>query len=89
LKGVKMEGSKLPNKEYQYYFIKLGNLYYVKDSCRNVKKKEMSSYEFANDESVAFRLDKESIAKQTADAYGGHIVVRNATFKDYINQEEY
>ncbi len=24
-----MEGSKLPNKEYQYYFIKLGNLYFL------------------------------------------------------------
>ncbi|MGN7485001.1 hypothetical protein ACTHPB_26140 [Priestia megaterium] len=74
----------MPNKEYQYYFIKLGNLYYVKDSCRNVKKKEMSSYEFTNDESVAFPLDKESIAKQTADKCGGYIVLKNATFKEYI-----
>lgn len=34
-----MEGSKLPNKEYPYFFIKLGKLYYVNESCRNVKGK--------------------------------------------------
>ena len=40
-----MEESKLPDKEYLYYFIKLGKLYYVNESCRNVKRKEISSYE--------------------------------------------
>lgn len=75
----------MPNKEYQYYFIKLGNLYYVKDSCRNVKKKEMSSYEFANDESVAFPFDTQFVAKQTVDECSDYIVVRNDTFEDYIN----
>jgi len=52
-----MEGSKLPNKEYPYYFIKLGKLYYVNESCRNVKRKEISSYEFTNNELVAFPFD--------------------------------
>jgi hypothetical protein len=33
-----MEGSELPNKEYPYYFIKLGKLYYVNETCRNVKE---------------------------------------------------
>ncbi|PGU27369.1 hypothetical protein COD66_26855 [Bacillus cereus] len=28
------------NKEYQYYFIKLVKLYYVKGSCRKGNKKE-------------------------------------------------
>jgi len=83
-----MEGSKVPNKEYPYYFIKLGKLYYVNESCRNVKRKEISSYEFTNDELVAFPFDTQSIAKQTADECGGYIVVRNATFKDYISQGE-
>jgi hypothetical protein len=83
-----MEGSKLPNKEYPYYFIKLGKLYYVNESCRNVKRKEISSYEFANDELVAFPFDTQSISKRTADECGGYIVVRNATFEDYISQGE-
>lgn len=56
-----MEGSKFPNKEYPYYFIKLGKLYYVNESCRNVKRKEISSYEFTNDELVAFPFDTQSI----------------------------
>jgi hypothetical protein len=72
--------SKLLNKEYRYYFIKLGKLYYVNESYRNVKRKEIPSYEFANNELVAFPFDKQSIAKQTADECGGYIVVRNATF---------
>lgn len=83
-----MEGSKLPNREYQYYFIKLGKLYYVNGSCKDVKKKEISSYEFTNDESVAFPIDEEFIAKQMADECGGHIVKKNATFNDYISQGE-
>jgi len=83
-----MEGNKLPNKEYPYYFIKLGKLYYVNESCRNVKRKEIYSYEFANNELVAFPFDTQSIAKQTADECGGYIVVRNATFEDYISQGE-
>jgi hypothetical protein len=44
-----MGGRKLLNKVYQYYFIKLGKLYYVNESCRNVKRKEIPSYEFTND----------------------------------------
>jgi hypothetical protein len=76
----------LPNKEYPYYFIKLGKLYYVTESCRYVKRKEIFSYEFTNDELVAFPFDTQSIAKQTADECGGYIVVRNATFEDYISQ---
>lgn len=55
---------------------------------RNVKKKEISSYEFTNDESVAFTINEDSIAKQIADECRGEIVVRNATFKDYIRQGE-
>ena len=40
------------------------------------------------DSEVAFLIiNKESIAKQMADECGGHIVVKNATFKDYIRQE--
>ncbi|MGG1368308.1 hypothetical protein ABE322_21215 [Priestia megaterium] len=78
----------MPDKEYLYYFIKLGKLYYVNESCRNVKKKEISSYEFTNDELVAFPFEALSIAKHAADACGGYIVVRNDTFEDYINQEE-
>ncbi len=81
-----MEGSKLPNREYQYYFIKLGKLYYVNDWCKDVKKKEITSYEFTHDEMVAFPFDQESIAKQMAEECGGHIVVRNATFNDYVRQ---
>ena len=83
-----MEGNKLPNKEYPYYFIKLGKLYYVNESCRNVKRKEIYSYEFTNNELVTFPFDTQSIAKQTAEECGGYIVVRNATFDDYINQGE-
>lgn len=82
-----MEGSKLPNREYPYYFIKLGKLYYVYHSYKNIKKKEVSSYEFTNDESVAFPIDEES-AKQLADECRGHIVMKNATFNDYISQGE-
>jgi len=37
---------------------------------------------------LAFLFDTQSIAKQTADECGGYIVVRNATFNDYINQRE-
>ncbi|PFO12688.1 hypothetical protein COJ70_24265 [Priestia megaterium] len=78
----------MPNKEYLYYFIKLGKLYYVNESCRNVKRKEISSYEFTNNELVAFLFGTQSIAKQTADECDGYIVVRNATFQDYIRQGE-
>ncbi|MGG4018842.1 hypothetical protein ABEV70_26770 [Priestia megaterium] len=78
----------MPNKEYPYYFIKLGKLYYVNESCRNVKRKEISSYEFTNDELVTFPFDTQSIDKQTTDEYGGYIVVRNATFDNYINKGE-
>ena len=88
MKGIEVEGSKLPNKEYPYYFIKLDKLYYVNESCRNVKRKEISGYEFTNDELVAFPFDIQSIAKQTADECGGYIVVRKATFEDYISQGE-
>ena len=86
LKAVEMEGSKLPNREYQYYFIKLGKLYYVNGSCKDVKKKEISSYEFTNHESVAFPIDEESIAKKIAEEFGGNIVGKNATFNDYVKQ---
>jgi len=55
---------------------------------RNVKKKEISSYEFTHDESVVFPLNEESIAKQMANECGGHIVIRNATFNHYISQEK-
>ncbi|MEB2294606.1 hypothetical protein [Priestia megaterium] len=82
-----MEGSKLPYREYPYFFIKLGKLYYVYHSYKNVKKKEVSSYEFTNDESLAFPIDEES-AKQLADECGGRIVMKNATFNDYISQGE-
>ncbi|MBD8847917.1 hypothetical protein [Priestia megaterium] len=75
----------MPIKEYPYYFIKLGKLYYVNESCRNVKRKEISSYEFTNNELVALPFDTKSIAKQITDECGGYIVVRNATFDDYIN----
>ncbi|MED3872014.1 hypothetical protein P4574_23840 [Priestia megaterium] len=78
----------MPNKEYLYYLIKLGKLYYVTESCRHIKRKEISSYEFTNDELVAFPFDTHSIAKQTADGCGGYIVVRNATLEDYISQGE-
>jgi hypothetical protein len=78
LKDAEMKGSKLPNREYPYYFMKLGKLYYVYHSYKNVKKKEVSSYEFTNDESLAFPIDE----------CGGHIVVKNATFNDYISQGE-
>ncbi|PEU51606.1 hypothetical protein CN395_28585 [Priestia megaterium] len=78
----------MPNKEYLYYLIKLGKLYYVNESCRNVKRKEISSYEFTNDELVSFPFDTQSIAKQTTDECGGYIVVRNATFEDYIREGE-
>lgn len=61
---------------------------YVNESCRNVKTKEISSYEFANDELVAFPFDTQSIVKQTAYEYGGYIIVRNATFEDYISQRK-
>ena len=80
-----MEESRLPDKENPYYFIKLGKLYYVNESCKNVKRKEISSYEFTNDVLVAFPFDTHSIAKQTADKCGGYIIVRNAMFEDYIN----
>lgn len=33
-------------------------------------------------------LDGKETAKQTADECGGYIVVRNATFEDYISQGE-
>jgi len=82
-----MEGSKLPNREYPYYFIKLGTLYYVYHSYKNVKQKGVSSYEFTNDESLAFPVDEVS-AKQLADKCGGHIVMKNATFNDYVSQGE-
>ena len=62
-----MEGNKLPNGEYPYYFIKLGKLYCVNVSYKDVKKKEIASYEFTHDELVAFPFDTESIAKQMAD----------------------
>ena len=76
----------MPNTEYRYFFIKLGKLYYVTESCRHVKRKEISSYEFTNDELVTFHINEESIAKQTADECSGYIVVRKATFEDYIRQ---
>ncbi|MEW4211304.1 hypothetical protein Q0O85_22445 [Priestia megaterium] len=69
----------MPNREYPYYFIKVGTLYYVYHSYKNVKKKEVSSYEFTNDEESA---------KQLADECGGQIVIKNATFNDYISQGE-
>ncbi|MGG0511042.1 hypothetical protein ABE078_26600 [Priestia megaterium] len=69
----------MPNKEYPYHFIELGKLYYVNESCRKVKRKEISSYKFTNDELVAFRFDTQSIVKQTAGEYGGYIVFKNAT----------
>ncbi|MBE5102266.1 hypothetical protein [Priestia aryabhattai] len=78
----------MPNKEYAYYFIKLGRLYYVNESCRNAKRKEISSYEFTNDELVVFPFDTQSIEKQTADEYGGYIVARNDTFENDIRQGE-
>ena len=71
-----------------FFFIKLGKLYYVNESCRNVKKKEISSYESTHDELVAFPFDTQSIVKQTADECGGYIIGRNATFEDYIRQGE-
>ena len=54
----------------------------------HAKKKEISSYEFTNDKSVAFPINEESIAKQMADECGGYIVVRNATCEDYIREGE-
>jgi len=80
-----MEGSKLPNREYPYYFVKLGKLYYVNESCRNVKRKEISSYEFTNDELVAFPFDTQSITKQTIDECNGYIIVINTIFDNYIS----
>ncbi|PEE73326.1 hypothetical protein COM81_29285 [Priestia megaterium] len=67
----------MPNKEYPYYFIKLGTLYYVNVSYKDVKKKEIASYEFTHDESVVFPFDTESIVKQMADECGGHIIVKS------------
>jgi hypothetical protein len=84
-----MEESKLPNKVYQYYLIKLDKLYYVNESCRNVKRKEISSYEFKNNELFAFPFDTQAIVKQTADECGGYIIVRNAIFEDYIRLGEH
>ncbi|MES9804302.1 hypothetical protein [Priestia megaterium] len=78
----------MPNKEYLYYLIKLGKLYYVNESCRNVKRKEISIYEFTNAELVSFPFETQSIAKQPADDCGGYIVVRNATCEDYIREGE-
>ena len=37
---------------------------------------------------VGLHFDTQSIAKQTADECGGYIVVRNATFEEYISQGE-
>lgn len=85
---IETEGNELPNREYPYYFIKLGKLYYVYHSHRDIKKKEVCSYEFTNDELLAFPIPKESIAKQMAEEWGCHIVVRNDTFDDYIPQGE-
>ncbi|MDR7247018.1 UDP-N-acetylglucosamine enolpyruvyl transferase [Priestia megaterium] len=75
----------MPNREYPYYFVKLGKLYYVNESCRNVKRKEISSYEFTNDELVAFPFDTQSITKQTIDECNGYIIVINTIFDNYIN----
>jgi hypothetical protein len=63
-------------------------LYYAKDSCGNVKRKGISSYEFTHDELAAFPFNILSIAKQSAGEYGGYIIVRNATFDNYISQGE-
>ncbi len=49
------------------HFIKLGKLYYVNESCRNVNRKEKSSYEFTYNELVAFPFNIQSIAKKTED----------------------
>lgn len=35
---------------------------------------------------AAFSINEDSIAKQIADECRGEIVVKNATFKDYIRQ---
>jgi len=80
--------SKLPNRDYLCYFIKLGKLYYVNDWCRDIKKKEITSYESTHDKSVAFPINEESIDKQMADECGGNTVVKNATFNDYVRQGE-
>jgi len=85
-KDVETEGSKVPNREYSYYFIKLGELYFVKEWCKEVKKKEITIYEFTNNESFAFPFDTEFIAKQTAEECGGNIVEKKATFEDYVRQ---
>ncbi|PFW74382.1 hypothetical protein COL23_17425 [Priestia aryabhattai] len=89
IKGcIETEGSNLSNREYPYCFIKLGKLYYVYHSYKDVKKKEVCRYEFTNDEPFAFPIPAGSIAKLMADECGGHIVVKNATFNDYIRQGE-
>jgi len=49
---------------------------------------EIFSYEFTDNELVAFPINEESIAKQMADECEGEIVVKNATFKGYIRQGE-
>lgn len=63
--------------------MKIGKLYYVNELCRNVKRKEISSCEFISDELVAFPFDIQSIAKQTADEYGGYM------FNENINRRHY
>lgn len=78
----------MPNKEYSYYFIKVGKLYYVNKSYENVKRKGIFSCEFTNDKLVAFLFHAKSIAKQTSDECGGYIVVKNATFDNYIDYKE-
>ncbi|MFE7083237.1 hypothetical protein [Priestia megaterium] len=76
----------MSNREYPYYFIKLGKLYYVDQCYKDVKKREVTSYDFTNKEYFAFPISEESIAKQIAEKCGGNIVEKSATFHDYVRQ---
>ncbi|MCR8929745.1 hypothetical protein NLI92_005256 [Priestia megaterium] len=77
----------MPNKEYLYYFIKVGKLYYVNKSYENVKRKGIFSCEFTNDKLVAFLFHAKSITKQTSDECGGYIVVKKVLVQKSFDRD--
>lgn len=71
------------NKNFQYWIVQLGNMYYVGGLGRLPHNEDSFSFEFAKDEEVAFPFVLEELARGIAELCGGNVLVKKTTYETF------
>ncbi|PFP09246.1 hypothetical protein COJ90_21270 [Priestia megaterium] len=76
----------MDEKEYWYYFLNLGKMYYAGGTESNYQGERLTKYEFVNNNTFAYPFLDKDIAQQIADECGGNLITVKGTFNEFIAQ---